>query len=385
MKRLFITFFLVVLSLFNINAFAADNQDYIAIVDAGSSGSRMHVYGYTQAADGIPTLNEIYVQKIKPGISSYVNDPEDAGAALAPIIQGAADAIKAAGGNVSATKIYILATAGMRELTPTQQDAIYQNIQATLSNYDFQVGAVRTIPGWKEGVYDWLTVNKLENTLQYDDPTKTNGVMDLGGASTQIAFHSNIQTEDTHNFMIGAHQYSIFSHSFLNLGQDQALARLPNFGDVSYCYPNGFDYGTGIGKFDEQQCESITNREVDSFAIPSIVPPLVDSKQYDALSGFYYGFSFFNAGSDVEALRTAINNTCNADWETLQKEYPDVPAKYLSKYCFDGNLILSLLGPNGGYNLDDKEKLNVTSNINGTDVDWPVGAAVYLIAGQGLE
>ena len=59
----------------------ADNF-YSVIFDAGSTGSRIHVYTFSRASGKLELLDELFEQ-VKPGLSSYEND-----------IDGGVDSIK---------------------------------------------------------------------------------------------------------------------------------------------------------------------------------------------------------------------------------------------------------------------------------------------------
>ena len=109
-----------------------------------------------------------------------------------------------------------------------------ENIRDYLSTVGFKFKRewARVISGEEEGVYGWLTVNKLHGRLpaQVNSPVKGPpiGALDLGGASTQITFQSiedvianlyNVKLEtivDT----------GVYTHSFLYFGEDQALVRV---------------------------------------------------------------------------------------------------------------------------------------------------------------
>lgn len=55
------------------------------------------------------------------------------------------------------------------------------------------------------------------------------GALDFGGASTQITFVTQEEIEDASDLMklrLYGHEYSLYTHSFLCYGKDQALKRL---------------------------------------------------------------------------------------------------------------------------------------------------------------
>lgn len=76
----------------------------------------------------------------------------------------------------------------------------------------------------------------FSSTLQYGfvghwlSPGRpTVGALDFGGASTQITFATREKVEDKGDVMtlrLYGHDYSLYTHSFLCYGKDQALIRL---------------------------------------------------------------------------------------------------------------------------------------------------------------
>jgi hypothetical protein len=64
-----------------LRAAAVEAQDlqYIALIDAGSSGSRIHVHAFQPAPSGLPTIFPSTNLKSKPGLSSFASKPEEAG------------------------------------------------------------------------------------------------------------------------------------------------------------------------------------------------------------------------------------------------------------------------------------------------------------------
>jgi hypothetical protein len=74
---------------------AASDTKYIygLMLDAGSSGTRIHVYVWPKRTNaslpGVETapIGEVpYSMKIQPGISSFESDPSQAGASLIPLL-----------------------------------------------------------------------------------------------------------------------------------------------------------------------------------------------------------------------------------------------------------------------------------------------------------
>ena len=55
------------------------------VLDAGSTGSRIHVFKFQQDKTGLQLLSDTFVQ-LKPGLSSFVDTPAKAADSLQPLI-----------------------------------------------------------------------------------------------------------------------------------------------------------------------------------------------------------------------------------------------------------------------------------------------------------
>ena len=62
---------------------------YTVVVDAGSTGSRVHVFRFSRGGDGGLALEEDVFRQLKPGLSSYADDPRAAAASLKPLLDAA--------------------------------------------------------------------------------------------------------------------------------------------------------------------------------------------------------------------------------------------------------------------------------------------------------
>ena len=68
---------------------AGKSKDVYAVVfDAGSTGSRVHVVHFEQVKDTLE-LQSDSLQQLKPGLSSYADDPEAAAKSLEPLLEHA--------------------------------------------------------------------------------------------------------------------------------------------------------------------------------------------------------------------------------------------------------------------------------------------------------
>ncbi|TKY62930.1 Nucleoside-triphosphatase protein [Spatholobus suberectus] len=91
------------------------NESYAVIFDAGSTGSRVHVYRFNQQLDllHIGQDLELFV-KTKPGLSSYAENPQQAAESLVPLLEEAEAAVPEE--LHFRTPVKVGATAGLRAL-----------------------------------------------------------------------------------------------------------------------------------------------------------------------------------------------------------------------------------------------------------------------------
>ena len=168
----------------------ATDDAYAVVIDAGSTGSRVHVFRFGHAAGtGAPELEDDTFKAVKPGLSAHAADPAAAAASLKPLLAKALETVPAH--LHASTSLIVGATAGLRLLPGGQADAILDAVRALLkSEYPFTVdpaAGVTILDGADEGAFAWLTLNYLLGHLG-KDPAATVAAIDLGGGSVQHAY-----------------------------------------------------------------------------------------------------------------------------------------------------------------------------------------------------
>ncbi|KAK2784049.1 Golgi apyrase [Onygenales sp. PD_12] len=231
---------------------------YAVILDAGSSGTRVHVYRWpdsvkarkSASAKELVLLPEVitkdnWTKKIHPGISTFNQNPKDVGLEhLRPLIHHALEIIPEE--DVPDTPIFLLATAGMRLLPNSEQKAILSNVCAYIrENTDLLMPDcgqhVQVIEGNTEGLYGWIATNYLmggfddRKAHDHGKGHHTYGFLDMGGASAQIAFAPNATEAEKHandltlmrlrNINGQSSEYRVFVTSWLGFGARQARSR----------------------------------------------------------------------------------------------------------------------------------------------------------------
>ncbi|KAI5795669.1 nucleoside phosphatase family-domain-containing protein [Geopyxis carbonaria] len=198
------------------------HHKYGVILDAGSSGTRIHIYNWDDPAHArkkasnkeltsLPAIRtkKKWTKKVKPGISTFHNKPADVGPEyLESLFAHALEQIPAE--YVAETPLFLLATAGMRLLPDAERKRLLGEICTyARKNTQFRLPDcslhIQVIPGETEGLYGWIAANYLLGG--FDDPQKhdhgkhghhTYGFLDMGGASAQIAFAPNATEADKH-------------------------------------------------------------------------------------------------------------------------------------------------------------------------------------------
>lgn len=211
---------------------------YVLTIDAGSTGSRIHVYKFHNCEE-MPQLEYETFKMLNPGLSAFKSDPEAAARSLDPLMEEAKRVIPEDMWNCS--PVEVKATAGLRRLGTKEADAILAAVKSRLeTEYKFPIGgddAIEIMDGSKEGVYAWITANYLLKNIGEGAKSKeTLAVMDLGGASTQIVFEPQFASPDEHmadgdhkyDLKFGGKAYSLYQHSYLNYGLMQARRSVHN-------------------------------------------------------------------------------------------------------------------------------------------------------------
>ncbi|KAJ1388888.1 Nucleoside phosphatase GDA1/CD39, partial [Sesbania bispinosa] len=229
---------------------------YAVIFDAGSSGSRVHVFHFDQNLDLVHIGKdlELFVQ-IKPGLSAYAQNPQQAAESLVSLLDKAEGVVPRE--LRSKTPVRVGATAGLRALEGDASDRILQAVRDLLkerSSLKSESDAVTVLDGTQEGAYQWVTINYLLGNLG-KDYSKTVGVVDLGGGSVQMAYAIS-ETEAAmapkatdgddpyvKEMFLRGRKYYLYVHSYLHYGLLAARAEILKVSDDADnpCILSGYD------------------------------------------------------------------------------------------------------------------------------------------------
>jgi guanosine-diphosphatase len=223
---------------------------YALTIDAGSTGSRIHVYKFNTCGPS-PMLEYETFKAVQPGLSAYARDPTAAAASLDPLLEEAYRVVPQE--LRKCTPVEVKATAGLRLLGAQESVAILDEVRNRLeTNWDFVVAgekSVEIMDGKDEGVYAWITANYLLGKIgDGAQSTDTLAVMDLGGASTQIVFEPTFAADSQQALIEGEHKYALsfggrnftlYQHSYLGYGLMRARRSVHNLVAFTWSFGRG--------------------------------------------------------------------------------------------------------------------------------------------------
>ncbi|XP_054443422.1 ectonucleoside triphosphate diphosphohydrolase 6 isoform X2 [Pteronotus mesoamericanus] len=197
---------------------------YGIMFDAGSTGTRMHIFQFTWQPGGTPTLTHETFKALQPGLSAYADDIEKSTTGIQELLDVAKQEIPF--DFWKTTRLVLKATAGLRLLPGEKAQNLLQKVQDVFKASPFLVGddCVSIMNGTDEGISAWITINFLTGSLKSPGSSSV-GMLDLGGGSTQITFLPRV--EDTlqtsppgylTSLQIFNRTYKLYSYSYLGLG-----------------------------------------------------------------------------------------------------------------------------------------------------------------------
>uniref|UniRef100_A0A8C5DQI9 Ectonucleoside triphosphate diphosphohydrolase 3-like n=1 Tax=Gouania willdenowi TaxID=441366 RepID=A0A8C5DQI9_GOUWI len=404
---------------------------YGIVIDSGSSRSNVFVYewpGEKQNETGVVTekmncrVSGVSISKMKVDENKDNETLQGFKKCMGEVMK------KIPAEKYESTPLFLGATAGMRLLhaeNEQRSNEVLVTLREYLTSLPFMFQNASIISGQEEGLYGWITVNYLMgNFLQknlwnkYVRPqgAQTVGSMDLGGASTQIAFaiQDDLSGPDYMPVKLYGYPYNVYTHSFLCYGKAEAdkqgLAEIiQGSPDPSYimnpCYPIGFNitmkasmiYNTEcikkppnydpdqelffVGSANSEACGNIVRSIFDFETCSSSQcsfngveqPPVTGA--FMAYAGFFYiARAVLSEGYTVlNDFNASIETFCHTEWQQLKANKDWVSEQHLRTYCYSAHYIFTLLSQ--GYKFDENtwKDINFASQVKGTSVGWSLG------------
>lgn len=360
---------------------------YQFVVDSGSSGSRIYVYSKVNTESGF-VLTDLYEKKTNTPLASFAANPTAAGTSIMPLLESAIQYLTLSGVtgvNTASIPTSVLGTAGMRLIPESSQAQIYANVAESIAASGLMVGQVQTITGQYEGVYSWLDVNYLQSNLS--NVTATNGILEVGGASAQVAFATTAaQSSNAAIMTINANgrDYNVYSTSFLGLGQDYARAIMNNGENHNQCYPAGYTFNGNNspyftnalsinGDFNYNGCVGNYESVINNYPLINGINQVANfyTQNFVGVGSVYYALNFWGIESSPNLLANDIQQTCVEQYSQMKNDYPN--AFNLQNQCANSVLINNMMFNNLQF---ESNQLYAVASINGTNLTYTLGFAL---------
>jgi hypothetical protein len=249
-NALFTTFILQLFFFLASPSILSKDFSQIVVFDAGSSGTRVHVYNFHWDRFNIPRLDKtkivLQTKRVKPGLStlselSDMDIEKSVSDSFTSLLNFAKKYV--ALNNRLRTPVILKATAGMRLIDIRKASKIMNACQQQLLKSGFlflePTKWASIIPGSEEAGLAWIAANYLNGTLDTKNnhnmmKNPTIGIIEMGGASSQVSFEiydKNIYNtlDEHHRFKFKDFQnnmHYIYAMSYLGFGRDSAYNRL---------------------------------------------------------------------------------------------------------------------------------------------------------------
>ncbi|KAG6495413.1 probable apyrase 6 [Zingiber officinale] len=387
------------------------------VIGASSAGSRIHVFEFLNegrisfvGSDGGASVS----LQVRPGLGAFGAAPEDAGGSIVKLLEFAKRRVPRA--EWRKTKVMLIENGGLEKLPLRVRLAIMDSCRRALrsSGFMFVNEWASSITGQDKGIYAWIAANYVLGTLG-GNRQETVGIIELGGASTQITFapEEPPSTEFSRMLKFPGVTYNLYSKSIHQFGQDvawESLMHLHNYSTTgtasSYieetiqfsCLPKAYNQSFIVMKSSIVSQKNISVEAENRFAT-------CRSKAYMLLQGqgicsnsqceilqrfktefkgmlesrqkFYFVSELFGMTPKASLLdvEAAGRHYCEDNWDSLKEAHPSIHEMDLMKYCFSSAFMVSLLHDGLGVPMDEKQ-IGFADSTGGSPLDWTLGAFV---------
>ncbi|XP_042418356.1 probable apyrase 1 [Zingiber officinale] len=400
----------------------AGSKSYAVIFDAGSSGSRVHVYCFDENLNLMHIGDELELfEQRKPGLSAYAEDPQQAADSLAPLLEKAESVVPKELRNK--TPVRVGATAGLRNLGTETSERILQAVRELLqhkSSLKFQPDWVTVLDGTQEGAFQWVTINYLLGRLG-KSYANTVGVVDLGGGSVQMAYAISegddekapkvLNGEDSYvqKLFLKGTQYYLYVHSYLHFGLLAARAEILKvtdegnncilggyhgsykYGDKTY-KASASSSGASFSKCKDDAIKALRNNEPACTHMKCTFGGIWNGGGGDGQKNLFVASFFFDRAAEVGFIdrdkpmsnvkpadfEEAAMRACQLNVEDAKAAFPLVQADNLPYLCMDLAYQYALLVD--GFAIDAQQDITLVKQVPYGDASveaaWPLGSAI---------
>nr|XP_057913799.1 ectonucleoside triphosphate diphosphohydrolase 5-like isoform X2 [Doryrhamphus excisus] len=380
----------------NVNRPANHSRIFYAVMfDAGSTGTRIHIYKFMHKdSEGLPVLDNEMFHWVKPGLSAHANSPVTAAHSLKELLKVAKNTVPRP--EWERTPVVLRATAGLRLLPARKAQTLLDQVQRVFDESPFLVPAnsVSIMNGTSEGILAWISLNFLSGHL-HAQTTQTVGILDLGGASTQITFLPHVQADvEKADEVVRLHifnaSFGLYTRSYL--GNGLMAARLSTLGAPgargppqrvykSPCLPREFQDRWSFGGETYQVSgdpDGASGYEACRQDVLKTVKGIIQQPQQPRDPAHpFYAFSYYfdravDAGlvDEVQGGTLEVRDFTRRAQEVCKKSSREAGIRPF--LCLDLTYISSLL--KDGFGFKENTRLQLAKKVNNVEASWALGA-----------
>ncbi|MDN3987888.1 hypothetical protein [Zwartia vadi] len=357
---------------------------YEAVIDAGSSGTRIYLYQITLDTSypevTLLAQNEFSTTPSgnkEDGINNYIHPTQPrliddvCGEVIEPLLNSLDPYLQELRIFRNDVVVNLFATAGMRyaerHFGSGAVGDLYRRVKDFVAQSGFKVGEIRTADGnSEEGIWTWVNLNDVHRNI-FNSSTSPLGVIEVGGSSAQLSFPVGDEQlfEDVYPIRINDREYRVFCKTYLGLGQDDARKMMrQSLGPVgsNVCFPKGFpshcDLGDTLDGFGSLKLECDGGYDFDAcidcyvklIADVTRDRPLPDIHKYPVefvgIDGVFHALKFWNIQDNPTKLADQIKNRvidCSDFENIFENEYVQAQsanATYIHALLFGVNGLL---------------------------------------------
>lgn len=386
---------------FSLAAGREPQLDYVIVFDAGSSGTRIHVFNVLPAKPGAAVrdidlaVRDTQTKKWHPGLSRYARNADwgEAQRSIRELLNFAGTLVPTE--RRASTPVLFKATAGLRGVPLERSTQVMQNVRHVLSEseYRFQDSWAEIIPGKAEGGLAWVAANYLYGTFYGEDGRPTLGVIEMGGGSTQVTFLVDADTPvasgDLFEFStLNGYKYRLFAHSYQGYGADYASNRMRHIHAAEGltqdpCFQHGDTYEVNVsddepheltGSGDAEQCiRSITDKLLTNSDGPGNYEFEVPLRgDFVAIEVFVYVRldMKLEVPADFSEVRKSAISVCQ------QPKRESIRDNICIGMCLQ-EAFIQKLSTNGSVTIQ------ISPEVRGSQVEWALGAALVHVLSDG--
>lgn len=368
------------------------SEQYVAVIDAGSTGTRINMYGFLVPGNIISYYS---IVKSTPGLHQITNKSK-VRKYLRSLLEEGREVLSKRGIDIRSIPFVLQGTAGLRSLEPSKREELFEYINHIFTKYGIKIYEINVISGYAEGAY---ALESLKLLIQYNNnviykygcdnnelkkylkaissdfcdfkvsSTKYHGIIDMGGGSVQIAYE--FSTKDPYDdpiHVIHSYTSNIYINFFPGWGLNEGIKVLKKNKKYTLTDSEGHE----ITMFDKLLDDFKFNDKPD---INNVDELYLMSYYYDRLSELGC-----DTKTDLGEIKYLFDKVCgdkpiSFDESNLLDSFAEETQED-SKFCDEVYYLYKFLEAQG---LEHAKPLFIVSDIDGINLNWSLSKGIMML------